>query len=158
MRSDADNIADYLETIPEDRRAGMKKLYETIRKNLPEGFSEGMSYGMAGWCVPHTLFPEGYHCDPSKPLPFMNIANQKNYIVMHHMGLYGSGSLLDWFVSEWPKHSAKKLDMGKGCVRFKNPDEIPHALVAELCKKMTPQAWMDVYEKAVLSRGKPEKK
>ena len=124
----------------------MTKLRAAIKKNLPKGFQEIMGYGMPGWVVPHKLYPPGYHCDPKTPLPFMGFASQKNYIAVHHMGLYSSTPLLDWFRAEWPKHSSKKLDMGKSCIRFRKPEDVPVALIGELASKMTPAEWIEIYE------------
>jgi uncharacterized protein YdhG (YjbR/CyaY superfamily) len=102
-----------------------------------------MSYGMIGFVVPHSTFPAGYHCNPSLPLPFVNIASQKNYIAVHHMGLYANPILLKWFVDEYPKHSITKLDMGKGCIRFKKPESIPYKLLEELATKITVDEWIE---------------
>ncbi len=107
-----------------------------------------MNYGMIGYVVPHTLYPKGYHCKPTDPLPFMNIASQKNFIAVYHMGLYADPQLLKWFTQEYPKHSTQKLDMGKSCIRFKKPDQIPFKLLGELAAKMTPTQWIQLYEKA----------
>ncbi|OYU81223.1 MAG: hypothetical protein CFE23_05515 [Flavobacterium sp. BFFFF1] len=136
----------YFEAVPEDRKVAMQTLRKVVKENLPEGFTEGMGYGMACYVVPHSMYPAGYHCDPKMPLPFISIASQKNFIALHHMGIYGSKDLLDWFQSEYPKHSKYKLDMGKGCIRFKKPDDIPFALIAELCKKITVDDWITLYE------------
>ncbi len=125
MQIKAASPDEYLEKIPEDRKEAMSKLRTVIKMNLPEGFQETMSYGMIGYVVPHTLYPAGYHCTPELPLPFMNIASQKNFIAVYHSGIYADKNLLDWFVSEFPKHSKLKLDMGKSCIRFKKPEHIP---------------------------------
>lgn len=151
MTSASKTTKEYLETLPDDRKEAMIKLRNTIAKNLPKGFSETMSYGMIGFVVPHTKYPPGYHCNPKLPLPFVNIASQKNFIALYHMGLYGSESLLKWFTGEYPKHSKTKLDMGKGCVRFKKPEQIPFDLIGELMKKMSPDEWIAQYE-SVLRR------
>lgn len=137
----------YMDAIPEERKAPMAKLRQTIVDNLPQGFREGVSYGMMGWSVPHSIYPAGYHCDPKQPLPFLGIASQKNFIAFYHMGIYADKELHDWFVAEFPRHSKYKLDMGKSCIRFKKPDAIPFELIAELVGKMTPQHWIDLYEK-----------
>lgn len=146
MQSIAKNVQEYLKEIPEDRAVYFKKLRNVIVKNIPDGFEEMMSYGMIGYVVPHSLFPDGYHCNPSQPLPFVNIASQKNFIAMYHMGLYGSPELLNWFVKEYPKHCKHKLDMGKSCVRFKKPDQIPFELIAELIKKITVKEYIKKYK------------
>ena len=147
MQIPADSIEDYLSKVPEERNEAFKKLFETISKNLPKGFQTNLSYGMIGWSVPIETFPAGYHCSPGTPLPFINLASQKNFIALYHMGIYANDELLNWFVEEYPKHSKRKLDMGKSCIRFKKPDEIPFDLIAELCKKMTPKDWISIYEK-----------
>lgn len=147
MQYFVDTPEDYINTIPEDRKAVMSKLREVIIKNLPQGFSEGVGYGMLGWSVPHSAYPAGYHCDPKQPLPFLGIASQKNFVALYHMGIYTDKDLHDWFVAEYPNHSKYKLDMGKSCIRFKKPDAIPFELIAQLVAKMTPDQWVERYEK-----------
>lgn len=148
MRYNAKTVEDYLEQIPEERKPAFSKLRETILNNLPEGFEEILNYGMIGYVVPHELYPPGYHCDPNLPLPFANIASQKNFIALYHMGIYANPDLLNWFVEEYPKHAKRKLDMGKSCIRFKI-DDIPFALIGELMRKMTPQDMIELYEKNI---------
>lgn len=148
MQSKAATPDEYIASLPEDRKDAIGELRKVILKNLPKGFEEIMSYGMLGYVVPHGLYPDGYHCDPKQGLPFVSLASQKNYISFYHMGLY-EGSLLPWFRDEWQKASAKKLDMGKCCVRFKKPEDIPYDLIGRLVTKMTPQQWIETYEKAI---------
>lgn len=146
MQSTAKTVEEYLDTVPEDRKSVMKALRETILEHLPEGFAETMTYGMITYVIPHSLYPQGYHCDPKQALPFVSIASQKNHIAVYHMGLYGDQALLLWFEKRWKQISSKKLDMGKSCIRFKKPEEIPLVLIAELMTKISPQEWIDVYE------------
>lgn len=140
---------DYIDKIPEERKEAMTKLRLVIKKNIPAGFEETISYGMIGYVVPHDIYPAGYHCKPELPLPFIHIASQKNFIAIYHMGIYTDKVLLDWFVSEFPKHSSLKLDMGKSCIRFKKPDQIPFELIGELASKMTCEEWIKIYENQV---------
>lgn len=147
MQYKATSPDEYLAQIPEDRKAPMEQLRNTIKKHLPKGFEETMSYGMIGYVVPHSVYPPGYHCDPKLPLPFVSIASQKNFIGFYHMGLYANKDLYDWFVSAYPKHCKYKLDMGKSCLRLKKMEDIPYELIGELCEKMTPQDWINLYEK-----------
>lgn len=147
MRIEAEDVEAYLSAVPDERKVAMRKLYETITANLPEGFEEGLSYGMMGWNVPLSLYPSGYHCTPGQPLPFMGMASQKNFISFYHMGIYANQELHDWFVAEYPKHCKRKLDMGKSCIRFKKTDEIPFDLVGQLVQKMSAQEWISTYEK-----------
>ncbi|SFN14659.1 MULTISPECIES: DUF1801 domain-containing protein [Chryseobacterium] len=146
MQIPADSVADYISKIPEERQEVFKKLFDTVNDNLPKGFQEGVSYGMIGWNVPLETYPAGYHCTPGSALPFMGLASQKNFIAFYHMGMYAHPELLDWFVAEYPKHSKRKLDMGKSCVRFKKPEDIPFELIAEVSKKMTVEDWISIYE------------
>jgi len=146
MQIKATSPDDYIEKIPEDRKESLSRLRTVIKKNLPEGFQETMSYGMIGYVVPHTIYPDGYHCNPKLPLPFINIASQKNFIAIYHMGIYANKDLLDWFTSEFPKHSNLRLDMGKSCIRFKKTKDIPFELIGELTTKMTCEEWMRIYD------------
>lgn len=146
MTSAAKTPEQYIAELPEDRKAPVTKLRNTVLENLPKGFKEAMTYGMLGYVVPHSIYPAGYHCDPKLPLGFINIASQKKFIGLYHMGIYGSPKLLDWFVKEYPKHSTAKPDMGKSCIRFKNPEHIPYKLIAELAKKVTVEDWINCYE------------
>lgn len=118
----------------------------TVFDNLPEGFVETISFGMIGYVIPHSIYPDGYHADPKQPLPFMSIASQKNHVAVYYMGLYTSQKLLDWYLGEYPKHCKTKPDMGKSCIRFKKPDEIPYDLIGELAGKMSPDEWIKIYE------------
>jgi hypothetical protein len=138
---------DYIDALPDNRKQAILDIREALLTNLPKGFREEMSYGMLGYVVPHTLYPQGYHCDPKLPLPFISLASQKNFIALYHMGLYADKDLLDWFINEYPKHSKAKLDMGKSCIRFKKITDIPVGLIGELAAKMTVQEWITVYEK-----------
>jgi len=139
----------YIEQIPPDRRNSFEMLRNVILENLPKGFSETINYGMIGYVVPFSIYPEGYQTNPKQPLPFINIASQKNYFALHHLGLYANKILLDWFVNEYPKHSKKKLDMGKGCVRFKDPKEIPFELIGKLISKISVSEWISIYESTI---------
>lgn len=139
----------YLEQVQEKHTDALRRLRQTVLENLPEGYVERMNYNMLGYVVPHSLYPDGYHCSPELPLPFMNLASQKNYIALYHMGLYADKELHDWFVAEYAERVPSKLDMGKSCVRFKKPEQIPYELVAELCQKMTVEDWVKLYEGAV---------
>lgn len=142
----ADSPEAYIGQLASDRKAALQALRKVLKENLPEGFAETMSYGMIGYVVPHTLYPDGYHCDPKRPLPYISIASQKNFIALYHMGIYANPELLEWFVQEYPKHCRTRLDMGKSCIRFKKVSDIPFQLIGELAAKMTVQDWVTLYE------------
>lgn len=147
MNAAGNTVDEILSNLPEERVEPFNKLHEVIVKNLPEGFEAAMSYGMLGYVVPHSVYPAGYHCKPAEPLPFAAIASQKNSINFYHMGLYSDNKLLEWFISEYPKHCKHKLDMGKSCVRFKKPADIPFELIGELMRKMSVKEWVTLYER-----------
>lgn len=146
MKANGTTVEEILANVPQERLEAFNKLHEVIVKNLPKGFEAAISYGGLGYVVPHTLYPAGYHCKPIEPLPFAGIASQKNSINFYHMGIYSKPELYDWFVNEYPKHSTRKLDMGKSCVRFKKTDDIPFDLIAQLMQKMTVEEWIAIYE------------
>jgi len=149
MQYDVNNIEEYIAALPEDRKPVIEKLRSVILSNLPKGFTEQLSYGMIGYVVPLSRYPQGYHAKKGEPLPFLSLASQKNYIALYHMGIYGKPKLEAWFIKEYTDRVPTKLDMGKSCIRFKNPDHIPYDLVAELCQKMTVDEFIELYEDSV---------
>lgn len=146
MTSKATTPEDYISELPEDRKEAIIKLRQVILDNLPKGMKECMNYGMLGFVIPHSVYPDGYHCDTKLPLPFMNLASQKNFIAVYHMGMYAKKEILNWFTSEYSKHCKYKLDMGKSCVRFKKIQDIPYQLIGELTAKMSTEEWIEIYD------------
>ncbi|WP_027377117.1 DUF1801 domain-containing protein [Kaistella palustris] len=140
-------VQEYIALVTDGKKDLFISLFNTINENMPPGFELGMSYGIIAWSVPLETYPDGYHCKPNTPLPFISLASQKNFAALYHMGIYAKPELLSWFQTEWPKYSARKLDMGKSCIRFKNSAEILFELIAELCKKMSVEDWITIYEK-----------
>lgn len=147
MKIEASSPDEYISKLPEERQVALKRLREVILSQIPEGFKEMMNYNMIGYVVPHEIYPAGYHCDPKLPLPFINIASQKNFVALYHSGIYAIEEIHNWFVEEYPKHCKYKLDMGKSCVRFKKLEDIPYDLIAELVSKITVEQWIEYYEK-----------
>jgi len=152
MQYKAETPEEYIDQLPSDRKGPVAKLRSVILKNIPKGFEETIGYGMIGFIVPHSIYPDGYHCTPNLPLPFMNIASQKNFIAVYNMGIYSKKEVYDWFITEYPKHSKRKLDMGKSCIRFKYLDDIPYELIGELASKITVDEWISYYESAIKNR------
>ncbi|UKM66007.1 DUF1801 domain-containing protein [Flavobacteriaceae bacterium GSB9] len=146
MQYKASSPEDYISQVPKEHQSALKKLRQVINAHLPKGFEEGIQYGMIGFYVPHSVYPDGYHCNPKAPLPFMSFASQKNSINLYHNGIYAIPEIHDWFVDEYPKRCTGKLDMGKSCIRFKKVDHIPYDLIAELCTKLSADEWIAVYE------------
>lgn len=156
MQSKAKTVEEYLAELPEDRRQAISILRETFNKNLPAGYEEGMQYGMIGYYVPHSIFPSGYHCDATQPLPFASLASQKNHLAIYMMGIYIDSEVQEWFVSEWKK-TGKKLDMGKSCIRFKKIEDVPLKVVGQVLKKMPVKKYVAKYESS-LANYKTSKK
>ncbi|MEJ6792036.1 MAG: DUF1801 domain-containing protein [Lacinutrix sp.] len=149
MTSKAETPEDYIAQLPEYRKEPIKKLNTLIIKQMPKGLESGMAYGMLAYYVPKSIYPDGYHCKPFPPLPFINLASQKNFIALYHAGMYAKKELYDWFVNEYPKHCKTKLDMGKSCVRFKKMEDIPYGLIEQLLVKMSVDEWIEIYEKTI---------
>lgn len=149
MQSKATTPQEYLEELPEDRKEPIEKLRQQILDNLPKGVEEAMSYGMLGYVIPHTVYPDGYHCDPKLPLPFMSLASQKNFIAVYSMVIYAKKEVLDWFTLEYAEQCKYKLDMGKSCIRFKRMDDIPFDLIGQLTAKVSTEEWIGIYESAI---------
>ena len=144
-----DSIKYYINSLELDRKKTIIELINVIEQNIPKGFEKVMNYGMPSFVVPHSVYPNGYHCDKSLPLPFIGVSNLKSSISLHHMGLYANSELLNWFESQYPKNLNTKLDMGKGCIRFKKFNEIPYRLIGVLSSKMTVKDWIDIYEQNI---------
>lgn len=151
MQSKATTVEAYLKELPEDRRQALEAVRAVILKNLPNGYAEGMQYGMIGYFVPHDVYPPGYHCDPKQPLPFAGLASQKNYMSIYLMCIYGHPEHEAWFQDAWAK-SGKKLDMGKSCIRFKKVDNVPLDVIGKAVKRVPVKKFIEHYE-AVLGTG-----
>ena len=144
-----DNIKDYINSLESDRKKIITQLINVIEQNIPKGFEKTMNYEMPSFVIPHSIYPDGYHCDNKLPLPFISISNLKSSISLHHMGLYANSELLDWFKSEYSEHSKTKLDMSKSCIKFKKFNDIPYKLIGVLSKRMTVKNWIDTYEQNI---------
>lgn len=154
MQSKSASVAEYLASLPADRRATLEAVRKVIKANL-DGYEEGMQYGMIGYYVPHESYPAGYHCDPKQPLPFGGLASQKQKCSLHLMGLYvgdGANELTRWFQQAWAK-TGKKLDMGKACIRFKDVDDLALDVIGEAIRRMPAKTYVARYE-AVLAGTK----
>lgn len=157
MANQAATVAEYLASLPEDRRMALEAVRKTILKNLPKGYEEGMQYGMIGYYVPHSVYPPGYHCDPKQPLPFVALASRKGYMTLSFMGVYGDPEGEKWFRDEWAK-TGKRLDMGKACIRFKKLDDIPLEVVGEAVKRIPVSKLVERYEAALGARKQRAKR
>jgi hypothetical protein len=153
MQSKAKTVQEYLDQLPDHRREAISAVRDVMLKNLPKGFEEGMQYGMIGYFVPHSVYPDGYHCNPKEPLPYASLAAQKNYMSIYLMCIYGDEAHRDWFVEAWNK-TGKKLDMGKSCVRFKKLEDVPLKVVGQAMKRVSVKKYIDFYGNATKGRRK----
>ena len=151
MTSNAKTVDAYLASLPDDRREAISTVRATILKNLDSGYEECMQYGMICYAVPHRLFPAGYHCDPSKPLCYGGLASQKNYMSVYLMCIYGDQDHAKWFREAWKK-SGKKLDAGKGCIRFKKVDDLPLDVIGEAIRRVPARKYIEWYQSFLDSR------
>jgi uncharacterized protein YdhG (YjbR/CyaY superfamily) len=153
MEIKAANIEEYLNALPEDRRAAVEAVRKVIRKNIDKKFEEGMQYGMPAWYVPHRIYPAGYHCDPTQPVPFVSVASQKSHVAIYMFCIYAAPGEAERFERAW-KATGKKLDMGKGCVRFKKLEDVPLEVVGDAIKRATMKQFLEHYESAIKSSSK----
>ncbi|CAG0948911.1 hypothetical protein PHYC_00068 [Phycisphaerales bacterium] len=144
MQSKASTVDAYLKSLPADRRAAICAVREVILKNLDKDYEEGMQYGMIGYCVPHRVFPAGYHCDPKQPLCFAGLASQKNHMAVYLMCVYGSKEQEAWFRGAWGK-TGKKLDMGKSCIRFKRVEDLALDVLGEAVRRVPAKKYIENY-------------
>lgn len=152
MRSQAGTVDAYLKALPPDRREAIEAVRATILENLGEGYEEGMQYGMIGYYVPHRVYPDGYHCDPRQPVPFASVASQKNHMAVYLMCIYGMPEHQAWFREAWTK-TGKRLDMGKGCVRFRKLEDVPLEVLGEAIRRVPVEAFLEHYTKTLAGRG-----
>ena len=153
MAAKPTTIKEYLDSLPEDRRKAIRKVRAAVNKGLPKGYKEGMQYGMIGWFVPHSRYPDGYHCDPKQPLPFASLASQKNHMAIYLMCIYGDEKHRKWFESEWKK-TGLKLDMGKSCVRFRKIEDLPLDVITEAVARVPVERYVAEYEKMIPKSAK----
>ncbi|MGX7243588.1 DUF1801 domain-containing protein [Enterococcus quebecensis] len=140
-----DGVTDYIENIDEKWQESYQRLAEVMAENIPEGFILRLQYGMPTYVVPLSVFPDGYLDRKDEPLPFISLAAQKNHLSLYHMGIMGNKKLLAWFQEEYQKVVPTKLNMGKSCIRFSNPKNIPYELIGELVSKISMEEWIDSY-------------
>ncbi|HEM3702875.1 TPA: DUF1801 domain-containing protein [Streptococcus suis] len=146
MLIEVETIEEYMAALPDNRREAVERLHQVILDHLPDGFEVGVLGGMINYYVPLTAYPNGYHCTPGESLPFLALASQKAHIALYHMGIYMDKELHDWFVEGYQKQVPTKLDMGKSCIRMKNPKNIPYELIGELVTRMSMERYIEIYE------------
>ncbi|QIK70012.1 DUF1801 domain-containing protein [Erysipelothrix sp. HDW6C] len=140
------DIIDYISNIDVKYRDVYIKLMNIVADAIPEGFELQMLYDMPTYVVPKSRYPQGYHVKPEYPLPFLSLGVQKGHIGIYHLGIYMDPQLLAWFEKAYAETMPTKLDMGKSCIRLKNPNTIPFDLIADLVQQVTVDEYIDRYE------------
>ncbi|HFI0424217.1 TPA: DUF1801 domain-containing protein [Streptococcus suis] len=146
MLIEVETIEEYMAALSDNRREAVERLHQVILDHLPDGFEVGILGGMINYYVPLTAYPNGYHCTPGEPLPFLALASQKAHIALYHMGIYMDKEMIDWFVAAYQEQVPTKLDMGKSCIRMKNPKNIPYELMGELVTRVSMERYIELYE------------
>jgi hypothetical protein len=158
MQSKAPTVKEYLAELPAERRAAIEQVRGLLLKNMPKGYQEGMSYGMICYSVPHSRYPQGYHCDPKQALPFAGLASQKQYMSVYLCTQYANPKAEARFRAAWDKAvragQAKKLDMGKSCIRFKKVEDLALDVIADSVRSMPVDEFIEFYERAILSMNR----
>ncbi len=159
MQSKAKTVREYLDSLPADRRAVIEVVRTVILQNLDRDYEEGMQYGGIGYYVKRSVFPQGYHCDTSQPLPFAGLGAQKNHLSVGFMCTYMQPSEDQWLRSAWLR-AGKKLDMGKCCIRFKKLDDVPLEVIGEAVRRTPAKKYIAIYLANLEARhaGKPKAK
>jgi hypothetical protein len=146
VSSAAKTVDAYLKSLPDDRRKTIGTVRDVVRKHLPKGYVEQMDFGMICYCVPLDRYPETYN---AHPLCYAGLAAQKNYNAIYLMGVYGDGTNATRFKAAFDK-AGKKLNMGKGCVRFKSADDLELKAIGDSIASMPVDDYIAMYEKSRL--------
>jgi hypothetical protein len=149
VKSKATTVNEYLEQLPEDRRAALQAVREVVLKHLPKGYEEVLQYGMLAYVVPLKAFPAGYLNRKNEPVAYVCLASQKNYMSLYLMSVYGDAE--GKFRKEY-EATGKKLDMGKSCVRFKKVEELPLEVIGKAVAKWPMKGFIAMCEEAWKNR------
>lgn len=142
VQSKAKTVEAYLDELPDDRRAVFETVLKLVRKNLPKGYGEFMTYGSLCWAVPLDDYPDTYN---GQPLCYIALAAQKNYFALYLMNAYGDPKL-DKQLRDGFAKAEKKLDMGKSCLRFKKLDDLALDVVANVIASTPPKSFIAMHE------------
>lgn len=133
-------VEQYLDSLPDDRRAELERVRGVVRKNLPAGFVEGTGFGMICYTVPLSVHPDTYN---KQPLMYAALASQKNYLSLYLMRVYGDRKqeqqLRDAFAAK-----GKKLDMGKSCIRFRRAADLDLDVIGEIVASTPMERWIEI--------------
>ena len=144
MPRQADTVEGYLATLPEARRPAIEAVRQVVLDHLPPGFEEVVQYGMLSYVVPLERYPDTYN---GLPLAVASLADQKRYMSLYLMGVYGDEGTATWFRKRWAE-TGKRLDMGKSCVRFRHLDDLPLDLIGKVIARASVDDFIAAYERA----------
>lgn len=142
MKSSAKTVDECLRQLPADRQKALRAVRQVVRKNLPKGYEEAMNWGAICYQVPLSVLPKTYN---GQPLCYAALANQKNFMTLYLMGVYGDKAIEKWFRAQF-KASGKKLDMGKSCVHFKKLEDLPLNVIGETIARVPLADYVRRYE------------
>ena len=148
VQSKAKTVADYLKELPPERRKVIAAVRKLIKSRLPAGYEEAMGYGMIVYQVPLSRFPKTYN---GQPLVYGGLAAQKNNYSLYMMCLYGSAELKSR-LQDALKKSGKKLDISKGCIRFKRVEDLPLEAIGHLISAVPMKKYLAIYEQSRAGR------
>jgi hypothetical protein len=149
VQSKAKTVAEYLKELPADRRAAVETIRRTIKASVSPEIEEVMQYGMISYVIPHSVFPDGYHCSPDQPVPYAAVASQKQHLSVYLMAPYILTEIGAWIRDEY-KRKGRKLDMGKSCIRVKDIADLDLDVLAGAIKRASGKAYLTAY---VLAAG-----
>jgi uncharacterized protein YdhG (YjbR/CyaY superfamily) len=144
MRSEATSVDQYIAELPDDRRAAIGTVRDTIAANLAPGFEEAMNWGMITYQVPLETYPDTYN---GQPLMYAALASQKNHMAVYLTAVYASDDSRESFLDKY-RASGKRLDMGKSCVRFRTLDDLPVDLIGDAIASMDVDTFIEAVESA----------
>lgn len=144
MKSKVKSVAEYIASLPEDRRGAIKAVRDVVKKHLPAGYVEGMDYGYIGWSVPLSVYPDTYN---GQPLCYAALASQKSHMALYLMCAYAESPIKQRLVKGF-KDAGKKLDMGKSCIRFKKLEDLPLDVIAEATAAMPMKKYIEIAKAA----------
>jgi len=127
VQSKSATVEGYLAELAPERRVAIAALRGVIQANLPEGYEESMQFGMIGYVVPLSRYPETAN---GAPLLYAALASQKRHMAVYLMDVYADPAAASWFTEAY-KATGKRMDMGKSCVRFRKLENLPVALIGE---------------------------
>ncbi len=138
--------AQYIASLPADRAKTIATVRALVNKHIPRGYDECLVWGTIGWTIPLSRYPDTYN---KQPICYVALSSQKNYCSLYLMAAYWGASQLEQLKAAF-KAAGKKLDMGKCCVHFQSPDDLPLEAIGNLISAISSEKWIEMYEQSRL--------